>query len=161
VLYEAYGAQADRQHIELEQARRNIWFTIKEMGGNTAKVDRIRRLVPVFEGGRIVFPPYRNRTLHDNRTVDLVDVFQQEEYLAFPVGRHDDLLDCLARIVDPDLKSILKFPEGDDGAGGFHKHHVQRPTHYKRGYEHLKTRRDRPRPNRTGEGVWAKDGSWK
>jgi hypothetical protein len=61
-------------------------------GGTTSKVDRIRRLLPIFEGARITLPPTRHRTLYDKRTVDLVDVLIEEEYAAFPVGTHDDVL---------------------------------------------------------------------
>jgi hypothetical protein len=35
--------------------------------------------------------------------VNLIDAFVVEEYAAFPVRRHDDMLACLARILDPKL----------------------------------------------------------
>ena len=54
-------------------------------------------------------PPSRHRTLYDKSTANLIDVFVEQEYMAFPVAAHDDLLDCLARVTDPDLH--LKWPE--------------------------------------------------
>jgi hypothetical protein len=60
--------------------------------------------VPLFEAGRIILPPKRHRTLYDRSTVNLIDAFVEEEYMAFPGAAHDDMLDCLARIEDPELK---------------------------------------------------------
>jgi hypothetical protein len=36
--------------------------------------------------------------------------FIAEEYLAFPVSLHDDMLDCLARILDPELGASFPMP---------------------------------------------------
>ena len=44
-------------------------------------------------------------TDYEGQTRNLIEVFVEEEYKAFPVMSHDDMLDCLARIVDPDLKT--------------------------------------------------------
>jgi hypothetical protein len=102
--------QADIEHIQGEMARWNYRFEIVELGGATPKVDRIRALMPKFERGNIYFPPTLRRTLYDRSTVDLVDVFVEEEYMAFPVGTHDDMLDALARITDPEFAQYLKVP---------------------------------------------------
>ena len=40
--------------------------------------------------------------------VDIVDEFIKDEYTTFPVMSHDDMLDCLARIEDPDVN--IRFP---------------------------------------------------
>ena len=108
VVYEEYGLQADIAHIEGLQHRMNYRFRILPVGGTTSKEDRIRRLLPWFEAGRIYLPPSRYRTLYDKSTVNLIDDFVEQEYLAFPVAQHDDMLDCLARIADPALH--LKWP---------------------------------------------------
>lgn len=103
VGYEKYGMQADIEHMQDKMERENYRFHITPLGGQVAKVDRIRRLIPLFEQGRIWLPqslPYRQ---YDGRTVDLVESFIRDEYETFPVGAHDDMLDCLARIVDPDF----------------------------------------------------------
>ena len=37
---------------------------------------------------------------------DLIRDFVEEEYCPFPVGLHDDFLDMLSRICEPDLKLV-------------------------------------------------------
>jgi len=109
VGYERYGVQADIEHIRYEMQGRNYRFEIVEMGGRVPKNDRIRKLVPLFERRRFYLPvraPFRD---HEGQWRDLTREFVQEEYLAFPVSAHDDMLDCMARIVDPAL--CAEFPE--------------------------------------------------
>lgn len=79
--------------IQNEQRRRNIYFSIDELGKRSgvsenvlSKEARIRRLQPLFEQG--LFEIRRDMT-------DFVD-----ELLAFPRGRHDDLIDCAAWMLD-------------------------------------------------------------
>lgn len=108
VGYEKYGMQADIEHIREEQERRNYRFDIIELGGQTPKLDRIRKLIPLFEQGRIYLRTSRMYTDYQGETKNLIDVFIEEEFKAFPVMSHDDMLDCLARIVDPELKA--EFP---------------------------------------------------
>ncbi len=45
----------------------------------------------------------------------LIDIFLNQEYDAFPVPMHDDMLDCMARILDEDLGAIFPaiIPESD------------------------------------------------
>ena len=104
VGYEEYSMQADIAHIEHVQHERNYRFKITPLGGSMSKEDRIRRLIPIFEAGRIFLPPSRFRTIYDRSTVNLIDAFIEEEYMAFPVSSHDDMLDCLARICDEGLR---------------------------------------------------------
>jgi phage terminase large subunit-like protein len=112
VAYEEYGLQADIQHIESEQDTRNYRFKITPVGGRQSKRDRIARLMPLFEQGRFYFPQTRFYTDHSGQTLNLIEVFIEEEYVAFPVSRHDDMLDALARIVDPEFKT--KWPLSDE-----------------------------------------------
>lgn len=109
VGYEEYGMQADIEHIEYVQERDNYHFKITPLGGSMAKNDRIRKLVPVFEDGRMFLPEKLIRTNKRGETEDLVQVFIKEEYEPFPVGIHPDMFDSLARIIDPELKA--KFPK--------------------------------------------------
>ncbi len=103
VRYEKYGMMADVEHIKGEMNRRAYRFSITEVGGATAKEERIRRLVPVFQQGRVWLPEQINYTDVNGKTRDLVHDFIEDEYLAFPVGRHDDMLDGLARMMEPTL----------------------------------------------------------
>lgn len=103
VGYEKYGKDSDISHIETEMEHRNYRFSIEPLGGSMKKEDRIRRLIPLFEQGRFYIPQSLRRTLHDGLNVDLIEQFIYDEYDAFPVAPHDDMLDCIARIVDEAL----------------------------------------------------------
>lgn len=108
VRYEQYGLQADIEAIQAEQERQQYRFKITEVGGGVKKEDRIRRLVPRFERGRIYLPatlPYTDTT---GKTVDLRVEFEAE-FTAFPVARNDDMMDSLARLEEPGLK--LAYPK--------------------------------------------------
>jgi predicted phage terminase large subunit-like protein len=103
VGYEQYGMQADIEYMHTEMDRRNHRFDITPLAGRLAKADRIRRLVPLFEGGRVYLPRVCPFTDSEGRQRDLSRELVTEEYLAFPVCGHDDMLDCLARITDSAL----------------------------------------------------------
>ena len=68
-----------------------------------AKNDRIRRLIPLFESHRIWFPVTCFKTDYEGKVRELVQLFIEEEFKPFPVGLHDDMLDALSRIVDPEM----------------------------------------------------------
>ncbi|MCR4298191.1 MAG: hypothetical protein NUV75_05485 [Gallionella sp.] len=106
VRYEKYGLMSDIEHFQSRMEQENYRFQITEVGGQTSKQDRIKRLLPLFEAGRIWLPKTLHVTDWQKSTVDLVHSFIEEEYMAFPVGIHDDMLDALARICEPDLTLI-------------------------------------------------------
>lgn len=109
--YEQYGLQSDIAHIRDEMNRQKYRFKITEVSGKTPKPDRIKRLVPYFEKERVWFPGSFWYTDVTGVLVDLVEAFINQEYLAFPVGRHDDMLDALARIEQPEKELALKWPK--------------------------------------------------
>lgn len=113
VGYERYGMQADIEHIGNEMARVNYFFSIREMGGQTPKADRIRRLIPWFEQGRLFLPVESSFRDTKGAIRNFTSEFVSEEYETFPVCAHDDMLDCLARLAEPDLG--VGFPEAVDG----------------------------------------------
>lgn len=114
VGYEQYGMQADVQYIKERMSRENYHFNIIPLGGTVSKNDRIKGLIPSLSQGRWYFPDSVFKTQYDGKTVDLVDLFVNEEYLAFPVAIHDDMLDCMARILDSDLNAIWPRANYDD-----------------------------------------------
>jgi predicted phage terminase large subunit-like protein len=116
VAYEEYGLQADIEHAQSRMEDENYRFDITPVGGRLGKLDRIRRLIPWFEQGRIYLPAALTKTNYEGKSVDLVKAFKNEEYLAFPVAPHDDMLDALARFLDDDLPISfpLPIPEEDD-----------------------------------------------
>lgn len=104
VGYESYGMQSDAAHIRDRMEREGYRFKLTELGGGMRKEDRIRRLIPYLEAGRLWLPQTLHRTLKSGQTVDLIEQFIEVEYLPFPVGQWDDFLDMLSRIADPDIK---------------------------------------------------------
>jgi phage terminase large subunit-like protein len=95
--------------MEQEQFR----FEIVPLGGLVKKEDRIRRLVPLFEQGRL-YLPYHKELEHVNfegRIYFPVNNFM-DEYDKFPYSAHDDLIDAMARIIDAELK--VRMPSSDD-----------------------------------------------
>ncbi len=107
VGYEQYGMQADIAHIEDRQARENYRFNITPLGGNMPKPDRIKMLQPIFEQRRFYLLDSCYKTDYQGKTQDLVDIFLNQEYDAFPVPVHDDMLDCMARILDEDMGALF------------------------------------------------------
>lgn len=106
VRYEKYGLLGDIEHIKARQETENYRFDIHEVAGVTSKNDRIRRLIPMFEQGRFYLMKSLHVTDWQKFTLDLVHSFVEEEFFPFPVGLHDDLLDSLSRIAEPDLKLV-------------------------------------------------------
>lgn len=110
VGYEKYGKDSDIEALKMIQERENYRFDVQELGGRLRKEDRVRRLIPFFEQSRIYLPSTLFKTDFEGRTIDVIEQFLVEEYDRFPVGKHDDGLDCLARILDDDLHAY--FPSG-------------------------------------------------
>jgi predicted phage terminase large subunit-like protein len=106
VRYEKYGMMADVEFIKRLQTEQNYRFDIIEVGGQLPKADRIRRLVPIFEQGKMYLPQALYKTDYEKIPRELVNTFVEEEYMAFPVSIHDDMLDALARIAEPDLPLV-------------------------------------------------------
>jgi phage terminase large subunit-like protein len=109
VGYEQYGMQADIEHMHYLMEQENYRFHITELGGQMPKSDRIRRLVPIFEQGRMWFPLRLLKVRVDKTPYDLTDEFYRMEYIPFPVSRSDDMLDCLSRIADPELGAAFPY----------------------------------------------------
>ncbi|MGE5509627.1 MAG: hypothetical protein ACM31O_00065 [Bacteroidota bacterium] len=110
--YEEYGLQADIEHIQGEMDRLKYRFKITKVGGRVRKEERIKRLIPLFEANRIILPHSLHITTADGETKDMVHEFVEQEYMAFPVPVHDDMLDDLARIAEPEL--TLQWPAKED-----------------------------------------------
>jgi len=111
VGYEEYGLSCDIEHIKYVQDEKKYHFEITPLGGSMAKVDRIRRLVPIFENKKFYLPKSINYIGLDGKMHDFVKEFIDNEYSTFPVCSHDDMFDDIARILDQDLEAT--FPEQD------------------------------------------------
>ena len=93
------------------QKQENYRFRIIPLGGSMAKNDRIRQLIPIFKAERLYLPASCVKTDYEGTRHDLVKVFVNDEYLAFPVPLHDDMLDSLARICDPEFPMAAPKPK--------------------------------------------------
>jgi hypothetical protein len=51
----------------------------------------------------VILPRSFHITTSDGETKDMVHEFVENEYMAFPVPVHDDMLDALSRITDTRL----------------------------------------------------------
>lgn len=116
--YEKIGMQGDVEYIQERQDRESYRFPIMEVGrsgrGTMPKDDRIERLVPMFQSGDIYFPDYIPQEMPDGTKANLVEIFQREEYLAWPSSKYKDQLDALARLIDEDCTNV--FPNSADTA---------------------------------------------
>ena len=107
VGYEKYGMQSDIEHIRYVMEQQNYRFLLVPLGGQMAKNDRIRRLVPIYEQRRFYLP---HRLLYkdtEKKTRDFVNEFVEEEFKVFPVCKFDDAMDCQSRILDKDLNALF------------------------------------------------------
>ena len=115
VGWEEYGLQADIEACKWQQETKNYRFAITELGGQMPKEDRINRLQAVFQNNRIWMP--EGGCIHTNYegiAVDTIKVFITDEYGGWPVIQHDDGLDCLSRIEDPEIKLHMQPPVEDE-----------------------------------------------
>ena len=124
--YEHYGMQADITVIEKLQEDNNYRFPIVALGGKVKKEDRIKSgLLPLLQEGRLFVPDHCTYTDRKGKTWDLTKEYMREKDV-FPFADgfevHDDMLDCMARIAEPDLGVL--FPSGEILD-------VLAPTHYR------------------------------
>jgi len=104
VGYEKFGKDGDIEHYKDRMNRENYRFEIKALHSNIPKIDRIDNgLRPKFEAGQIYIPDSLLYTNAEGQERNLIEDFINEEYLAFPVSQHDDILDCLSMIDYPDV----------------------------------------------------------
>lgn len=115
VRIERYGLMADGQHYKYVMEVEKYRFHLVELTDMTPKDDRIARLQPLFADHRIYLPTELKRVrMSDGKTYDLVREFEEDEFLPWPHAKTRDMLDCLARISQPEHP--LHYPSGkDDG----------------------------------------------
>ncbi len=110
VFYEEVGMQADVSHIEEQMTYRNYRFSLYRVKATSAKGLRIEALEPLFRQGRFYMPEVIWRKNWEGNTVNVMDEFILNEYLAYPYASHDDALDALSKITDDQVLPFLSFP---------------------------------------------------
>ena len=103
VVYEEYGLQSDVFYINKAMSEINYRFSFVPVGGRISKEDRIRRLIPLFENERFYLPRKIVYNTVEGETIELVMELVNNEMVTFPVARHDDMLDALARLLEEDV----------------------------------------------------------
>ncbi len=106
VAYERIGMQSDIDFFNIKMDEEAVYFKITEVGGITAKVERIKRLVPLFQNQKFMLPHSLLYENYEGKTQDLIEIFLEEEFNKFPYSQHDDILDAMSRIFD----ITLTFP---------------------------------------------------
>ena len=127
VAYEKFGKDSDIEHIQDRMERENYRFGITTINSQVPKNERIRKLVPLFEYGRIWTPNWLYFKDYEGNTQDFVKLFM-DEYVNFPVSEHDDVLDCMAQIVSTQLNA--RHPQPQELRGEPRKYD---PLNYKHG----------------------------
>jgi len=113
VYYEKYSMQADIEYIQEKMKEDGFYFTIVPVGGiKLSKDERILQLQPLLQEGKIIFPRHIVYIDVNGKKRDLIEDFINDEYLDYPLCATKDMLDCLARIRDKDVKIIhINKPE--------------------------------------------------
>jgi len=137
VGYERYGSTSDLEYFEESMRRDRDEFEIVELAwpreGPGSKIDRVQRLEPYFRAGRFLLPAVvEGETKAQARMRDEGQAFRiykptqrrdeegrlyslnkqlLEEYLVFPFGVHDDLIDAMSRIEDIDVSPPVIIDE--------------------------------------------------
>lgn len=128
VGYEQYGMQADIAYLKERQSRESYHFDVVTLGGSMPKLDRIKRLIPDLSEGKWYYPDSCFKTNYEGQVQDIMDIYINEEYCAFPVPVHDDLLDVQARIYEEDLNLIWPRVEEDERQYDRYSRREQRGT---------------------------------
>lgn len=90
IILEVIGTKSLSFELANEQRRRNTWLPVTEIKHQQkSKEERIRALAPFYEYGHIY---------HIKECPQLEEL--EYELLHFPSGRHDDIIDALATVLD-------------------------------------------------------------
>lgn len=114
ILLEVIGTKSLSYELANEQRRRNTWLPIQEIKFQAkSKEERIRGLAPFYEHGNIY---------HIRECPQIEELAY--ELLHFPRGKHDDIADALASVLQiaspPNNKAARTFEEKDK-KGVFYK----------------------------------------
>lgn len=108
IVIETIGAQKSIMYeMNNEMKRRNTWMPIQEIKSRTkSKEERIRALAPFYEFGHI---------FHVKECPQLDEL--EYELIHFPRGKHDDVIDALASILEfaspPSKRQKIHLDEDD------------------------------------------------
>jgi predicted phage terminase large subunit-like protein len=104
ILLEVIGTKSLSYELANEQQRRNTWLPITEIRNRQhSKDERIRALAPFYEFGHIY---------HIKECPNLEEL--EYELLSFPSGKHDDIIDALATVLEKASPPNYKASRDED-----------------------------------------------
>lgn len=109
VGYEKYSMQSDIHYINKKKQQDAYHFPLIVVSGPKSKTSRVSRIVPDLQNGRWMFPRAVIYVDGDGRKWDLIQELQNVELKTFPMSKHDDMIDALSRVYEPELN--LAFPK--------------------------------------------------
>ncbi len=113
VGWEEYGLNNDSAYFREKMKKLVYNFYIEPLGGNIKKEDRIKGSLGMYAEKRFYLAKeIPGMTL--GRQTNIAEDFLETEYTRFPAVRHDDCLDCAARIQDPKLRALFPKPDTTD-----------------------------------------------
>lgn len=107
VGYEGINPSSDQHYIKKKQKDENYRFPIVELPPKgqkrLSKIEKIRRLIPEFECGRIWLPRDLTYTSEKGLPANFISDMVEQEFLLFPFAPHDDFLDAMSMIFDMNM----------------------------------------------------------
>lgn len=109
LAYETLG-NTDLDYLNERQEAEGIYFNIIELKGNMSKHVKIGALHPLFKAGRIILPKVLVYKDILDQPHNLIYEFIYEEFVQIPYSAHDDMLDCMSRLLDRKVQDAVPFP---------------------------------------------------
>jgi predicted phage terminase large subunit-like protein len=108
---EQVGLATDNHYINEKKKQDSYHFPVVPLKVNTrvSKEERIRQLIPIMQAHRFYVPASLTYMDGEGRIWDLSKELVDVELKTFPKSRYDDLIDCAAHILNPDLAMV--FPK--------------------------------------------------
>lgn len=104
VGWENIGLHGDIHFIKQKQNEINYRFPIIELPPKgmrrLKKIPKIRRLVPLFEEGKIWMPSDLFYKDHNGLSRNFINDIVEQEILLFPFAPHDDFMDAMSMLLD-------------------------------------------------------------
>ena len=111
ILLEVVGTKSLSYELSAEQRRRNTWLPVTEIKTQAQnKEERVKGLAPFYEYKHV----YHIKQCHQIEELEY-------ELLHFPKGKHDDILDCFATILEVASPPTNRIPRDEDGRPSKHR----------------------------------------
>jgi hypothetical protein len=120
-IYEEAGMHSDLFYVDKAFKAQGITIRPIPVGkkgprSQLSKDARIRELIPDFNEGKLWFPPRILYKTVSGEVIDIIQVVREEEYSQYRGPKstvHDDGLDVLARMHEPELRIMYVPSQGD------------------------------------------------